>query len=88
MENKNNIENKDLLIRKIEDGEVYELWTAYHPELKLPSYAIYNRLHDVIEHFQPNYVNAMNVRDEFIGWIKQRAKGNGPEELKDLADLT
>ena len=70
------IPTEKFLIKMIEDGEVYQVWTAYHPELGMPSYAVYNKLTDIIEHYQPNYVNALNIRDEFIQWYTAKQKGD------------
>lgn len=84
------IDTKSLLIgdAPIEDGEVYQLWVAYHPEIGMPSYAVYNKLHNVIEHFQPNFINACGVRDEFITWYANRAKGDNTQQvLNEFGDV-
>jgi len=72
---------KDVLIKSIVDGEIYAVWSAYHPEAGLPSYAIYNKVTDVIENFQPNYANALNVRAEFEEWYRNSTKLKDQEEM-------
>lgn len=77
------IPTSDVLIKRLVEGEVYEIWTAHHPEAGLPSYAVYNKITDVIENYQPNYANSLNVRGEFEEWYLNATKLS---ETKDLLD--
>ena len=75
------IETKSLLIKLVEDGAIYQVWTAFHPEIGIPSYAIYNKVNDIVEHYQPNIVNALNIRDEFVQWWDAKVKGDNTQAV-------